>query len=401
MSHDHAHAGHALRDAMRMPPKAWTLPLAAVGIAVGAGSYALDHHRFWFSFLTAFLFLMSISLGGLVFVVIQHLVRARWSVVVRRQAEHLMMNIRFLALLAIPLFAFGMEHLYHHWMHPGDDPILAKKLEYLNPQMFTARTALYFLVWLLLSWYFYSRSVRQDTDGNLDHTRGMQKVSTVGAFLVALSLSFAAFDWIMSLDPHWFSTMFGVYYLAGCFIAIHTSLIVVVACLRERGWLTHTISTEHDHDLGKLSFGFTIFWAYIAYSQFMLIWYANLPEETYWYAKRWDGSWWILSLALLFGRFFAPFFFLMSRHVKRRAFLLKLAAVWMLTFQYLDVYWLVMPSYEAGEGHDHVMAVAVDMLCLVGFGLAFLALFVRRQSTTDLVPTQDPRLAESLCFTNG
>jgi len=200
----------------------------------------------------------------------------------------------------------------------------------------------------------------------------------------------------MSLTPHWYSTIFGVYFFAGCILGCFALLLLVSFAVQRAGRLVHAITTEHYHDLGKLMFAFTIFWAYIGFSQYMLMWYANLPEEIEWYHARQHGSWTTISLILLFGHFLLPFLLLMSRNVKRRKALIVAGATWMLVMQWLDVYWLVMPS----KTPDGFSPSLLDLAAFVGIGGVFFAVAIRRLGNHALVPVKDPRLGESLGFEN-
>jgi hypothetical protein len=207
-------------------------------------------------------------------------------------------------------------------------------------------------------------------------------------------VTFAAFDWIMSLDPHWYSTVFGVYVFAGAFMSALAFLILSILTVQRHGLLTHVVTIEHIHDLGKLLFAFVVFWAYIAFSQFMLIWYANIPEETLWFAHRWHHGWEYISVILAAGHFVFPFFLIISRAAKRNRRLMTFAVLWLLAMHYIDLYWLVMPSFQI-EG---LAPSLVDLLAFVGVGGLFLATYCRLAMKPTLVPRRDPRLPEALSF---
>ena len=367
-----------------------------VGIAASVGLAMGELKQFYFSYVTAFMFWLSIALGGLFFVLIQHLVRAGWSVVVRRFAENAAGTLPVFVLLFIPI-AIGYHDLYHHWVDaPADDVILQGKSGYLNVQFFFIRAAVYLLAWAFLGWYFLESSVGQDADGNHDTTRRLQARAAPALLVFALTLSFAAIDWVMSMDPHWYSTMWGVYYFAGSCLAIFAFLIVVVKRAQANGLLVETVNAEHFHDLGKFVFGFTVFWAYIAFSQFMLIWYANIPEETIWFMHRFEGSWYWIGVALVFGHFAFPFFFLMSRHVKRFRPAMMFGAVWQLVMHYVDLHWQIMPNLHHHGAHPSL----VDLFTVIGVGGIFLAAFAWHVNKHSLIPIKDPRLPESLAFEN-
>ena len=271
-----------------------------------------------------FAFFLSISLGGLFFVLLEHCTRAGWSVVARRVAEAIAANVWLMAVLAIPV-VLGMHHLYH-WSDAAavaHDPLIEAKVGFLNPTFFMIRLAIYFTIWGVMATFLYRTSLAQDASGDPALTLRMERLSAPGMVLFALSLNFAAFDLLMSLDPHWFSTIFGVYYFAASVVAFFAVMPKVLWALQSRGILKNAITVEHYHDFGKLLFAFVVFWAYIAFSQYMLIWYANVPEETEWFLKRQTGEWTTVSLLLIFGHFVVPFLLLVSRFIKRRPLLAR------------------------------------------------------------------------------
>ena len=380
------------------------------------------------SYLTAFIFVLSLSLGGLFFTMLQHLSRAGWSVVIRRLAEGLAGNLRWIWILFIPI-AIGLytTDLYH-WTHAEGDTLLEHKAGYLNTTFWMIRAGIYFLVWGVLAHYFVSSSVAQDTSGDPKITLRMQSVAAPAMILYAFTQSFAIIDWVMALEPHWFSTMFGVYFFAASCCGFGATMILLCFTLQRSGRVTESITTEHYQDLGKFLFAFGIvFWAYIAYSQYLLIWYANIPEETTWFMIRQLGGWGGLSLLLLFGHFAGPFFLIMSRYPKRWKSFLAAACVWMLFIHYVDMYWLAMPAYPAKlvesvstyaelsavyetgmiPGTDTTWAAEyglhwhmVDICCLLGLTGIFLGGLAWGLRRAPLVPEGDPRLGESLAFEN-
>jgi len=379
----------------RLPAIAGALGLAAVGT-----SFALrggDPARFYHSWLVAFLFFLSITLGAIFFVMVHFAAKAAWGVVVRRLAENLAATVPLFLLLFVPIL-LGLRELYP-WAvpeHVAHDAVLRGKAAWLDPTFFSLRAVLYLGTWSLLAWWYLTLSLRQDRTGQAALTRRMIALSGPGLIVLALTVTFAAFDWIMSLDPHWYSTIFGVYFFSGSVVGAFATLILVAAALTRSGILQQVITVEHFHELGKLLYAFTVFWAYIGFSQFFLIWYANLPEETTWYLRRTEGGWLTLTAGLAAGHFVLPFFFLMSQHTKRRRGLLAFGAAWMLVMHLLDVYWLVMPSYLEGGPDLHPL----DLITLVGVGgpvLAVFGLLLRRHA---LVPSWDPRLVESLGLEN-
>lgn len=399
-------------EAYRFKPetRSWAVPIAlgvallvvTLVLAMGGDGDHLFSQRFYFSYLTAWVFCLTVSLGGMFFVLVQHLTKAKWSIVVRRISELLMMNFPILAILGIPV-VLGMHDLYH-WTHEelyieGSntyDPILAGKRGYLNSGFFIGRLVFYFVMWIYISSRLYRLSIQQDVDPN--HLRGAEerKVSAWGLLVFALTTAFAGIDLVMSLDPHWFSTMFGVYFFSGSFFVVLASITLVALFLQRGGYLKGVITVEHYHDLGKFMFAFTVFWAYIAFSQYMLIWYGNLPEETVWFRHRIEGSWSIASLALLFGHFIIPFFFLMLRAAKRTKGMLYIMGFWFLLVHFLDIFWLSMP---AQSHHFHVEMM--DLTAWLGMVSLFVGLLVLRAARHATVPYNDPNFKASLAFENA
>jgi len=372
--------------------------VGAVGLVASGGLATMGAEQFFFSYLTSFMWWLSIALGGLWFVLIHHATRAGWSVVVRRFAETLMSVLPVMGLLFLPLLA-GMEDLFH-WMHPEGDPILEGKVGYLNPTFFVVRVIIFFAIWSLLARFFYKNSTAQDTDSSDSITHRMRWWAPMGIALYALSSTFAAVDWMMSLDPHWFSTIFGVYYFAGSAIAVFSSLVIISMLLQRMGVLQDVITEEHYHDLGKLMFGFTVFWTYIAFSQYFLIWYANLPEETMWFDHRSHGTWLWVGVFLCVGHFGLPFFFLMSRTVKRVRKALLFGACWMLFIHWVDMYYVIQPVLTHNQGGQDAGIHLLDLTTFIGIGGIFIAAFAKKLTSHPLIPLRDPRLGESLSFEN-
>ncbi len=347
------------------------------------------------TYLVSFAFFLSLSLGGLFFVMLQHVTRAGWSVVVRRLAEGVAGNVVIMAPLAIPILVW-MHHLYP-WTHAAEvaaDPVLEGKAGYLNPAFFVVRIVLYFAAWILLARYFRSRSLAQDASGDPQLTLLMERRSAPGLVLFAVAINFAAFDLLMSLAPHWFSTIFGVYYFAAAAVGFLALLPIVMVAVQGQGLLGRVVTVEHYHDVGKLLFAFIVFWAYIAFSQYLLIWYGNLPEETSWYLRRQTGSWTWISVILLFGHFVLPFLLLVSRFIKRRPRLLAVTGAYMLAMCWVDIYYLAVPEFSPARARFG----ALDVLCFAALGATWLVGLGFQLRRASLVPERDPRLDESLAF---
>lgn len=403
MSHGHSKTSVSRQEAQLPESSIWRrIPVIAGGIGVLAlaGSFVLGFtgasEQFFFSYLTSYTYWLSIALGAMFFVLIQFVTRAGWSVTVRRIAEHMMATLPLFAVLFVPLF-FGLSTIYHHWWHgAGGDPIIEHKLGYLNPTFFIIRAVIVLLVWAGLALAFYRASLRQDETGDQETTRKLQMYSAPALVLFALTLTVAAIDWLMTLNPHWFSTMWGVYYFAGSLVGIFALMAVVIVSFRSQGLLKDIVTVEHQHDMGKLLFAFLVFWSYIAFSQYFLIWYAHMPEETVFFAHRSEGSWSTVSIILAAGHFIVPMFFLMSRHIKRKNITMLAGAIWMLAIHFVDLHWVVMPTLHGDGFSFHIL----DLTTFVGVGGVFFAAFAWLMGRAPLVPLKDPRLGEALRFEN-
>ena len=345
----------------------------------------------------SFLFFLSLALGALFFVLIQYASQGGWGIVLRRIGETTFATLPVMAALFLPVL-LGLRDLYS-WTVPGaaeHDALLRWKAPYLNVPFFLIRAALYFGIWSFIALLYYRGSRGQDVTGDPAVSARLRRLAGPAIIVLALTQTFASIDWIMSLTPHWYSTMFGVYFFAGSFVGFIALLSVVAVAMRRAGLLDTVISAEHLHDVGKFLFAFTAFWAYIAFSQFFLMWYANLPEETIWYKARIEGSWLPVSLLLMAGHFVAPFFYLMGRTVKRKGATLAVGGAWLLAMHFVDLYWQVMPTLHPEGFRPSVLDVAA-LVTVGGCFVAAASWLMRRQA---LVPLRDPRLAESLAFEN-
>ena len=410
------------RQLGKLAPTVWRgaalIVLAGLAASVLIGWLVRDGMgQFLRSYLNAFCFVVSLMLGALFFTLLHHLTRAGWSVVLRRISEGVAWNLTWVWILFLPIAAGMLWGDLYAWADPATreaDPVLAGKAIYLNPTAWLVRSAIYFAIWALIARFFFKNSVAQDESGDPHLTTRMQTASAFAMVLYAFTQTFAVIDWVMTLEAHWFSTMFGVYYFAASTCGFFALLIIALHLLQRTGRVRNEITAEHYHDVGKLLFAFGIvFWAYIGYSQYMLIWYANLPEETGWFVARQLGGWGWFSLFLLFGHFVGPFLVLISRHPKRHSGVLAVAAVWMLFIHFIDIYWLVMPripeelstapSYAAlAEAYRDLTVPwhVLDLTCLAALVAALVAGTAYRLRRCSLIPERDPRLPESLVFEN-
>jgi hypothetical protein len=386
------------------PGHSWNrLPLvggvcAGLGIAACAVLGAANPKQFFFSWLVSFLFFLSLALGALFFVLIQYASQGGWGIVVRRIGETIFATVPVMAALFVPVL-LGLHDLYA-WSVPGaadHDALLRWKAPFLNVPFFLVRAAIYFGCWSFIAVLYYRVSRQQDTTGDPALSARLRRLAGPSIIVLALTQSFASIDWIVSLSPHWYSTMFGVYFFAGAFVGFIALLSILAVAMRHAGLLDTVITAEHLHDVGKFLFAFSCFWAYIAFSQFFLIWYANLPEETVWFKARLEGSWKAVSILLMVGHFGVPFLYLMGRAVKRRGSTLAIGGAWVLAMHFVDLYWQVMPTLHPEGVRPSVLDVAA-FLAVGGCFVATAGWLMRRQA---LVPLRDPRVAESLAFENA
>ena len=285
------------------------IALFAVGVIVIILGYFIDPTRSAFNNIILLMFLTSIGVGSLFLVAIEYLGGAVWSTPFRRVIEIFAATILILPIIAIPVY-LNLHDLFH-WTHTEDvinDKILKGKVPYLNIPFFTIRVIFFFAVWALFYYLITKNSKKQDTSKDQDLTTKNIRLSAIFMPFFAITITFASIDWMMSLEPHWFSTIFGVYYFSGTILAALAIGTFAIIHLNEKGYLVAGLKKDHYYSLGALLFAFTNFWAYIAFSQFLLIWYANLPEETFWYLQRWEGSWMYVTIALIFVHFVVPYF---------------------------------------------------------------------------------------------
>lgn len=370
----------------------WVLTL--VGLVLVGISYATDVHRATFNNLIGFAFLASVAVGALFLIALEYIAGAVWSTPFRRVSEFLASLLPVSVLLAIPLFV-NMHDLFH-WTHTDvveSDAILKHKEPYLNMQFFLIRFVVVLGAWILFYYLFKRNSVKQDTDRDQKHTRTNIKLAAVFIPFFAISVSVFAIDWLMSLEPHWFSTIFGIYYFTGtaiCALAVTTFLVV---SLSEKGYFFKGINENHYYSFGALLFGLLSFWAYIAFSQFMLIWYANLPEENFWFIARWKNGWEYVSIAMVLLHFWIPYFMLVSRPSKMNPGNLKRTSLLLIFVHFLDLYWLAMPTYNEAP----VFSYAELAFPILTIGL-ILVVFSWQAKKYNMVPVGDPKLQRGIEF---
>ncbi len=368
--------------------------LSFIGLALILISYLVDYERSSFSNLMTFMFLGSVGIGSLFLVALEYIAGAVWSTPIRRVSEFFAFILPFLVLFAVPLF-FNLHGLFH-WSHSeivASDEILKSKSPYLNINFFLIRFAIIFTIWILFYYLFTRNSQLQDV--TKDQSLTTKNIRLAGIFipLFAVTITVAAIDWIMSLEPHWYSTIFGVYYFSGTMLAVLAAGTFTTVLLNEKGYFNNLLRRDHFYSMGALLFAFTNFWAYIAFSQYMLIWYANIPEETFWMIRRWEGGWQFVSIALIVVHFIVPYIGLLSQPSKMDAKRLKIMSIWILFAHYLDLYWLVMPTHFKSFTFGWIELG----FPILGVGILIL-IFVFKFNRTNLIPIGDPKLKRGLNF---
>lgn len=362
----------------------------------------LAFRAFFHSYLANFMYCLSFCLGALFFVMVQYLTRASWSVAIRRIAELFAVTIPWWSMLFLPVLAmvlFTDSNALYAWnmgAGAGLTEVVEAKLVFLSPGFFVARTIVYFGVFSVAAWVYYGLSRRQDDTGDTEITLKLQRYAGPFIMLFALAINFAAFDWMMSTDAAWFSTIYGVYLFAASMLSFFAVMILTCFLLQRNGRVQKFVTTEHYHDMAKFHFGFIVFWAYIAFSQFLLYWYANIPEETLWYKERMMHGWEVVGLLLIIFHFAVPFLGTVSRHVRRNKPVMAGWAVLILIMHWVDFMFLIMPNV----GPVSAMLVLGHLLCWFGMLSIFTALFLIRVGDTPVVALKDPWLPESLAYHN-
>jgi hypothetical protein len=377
----------------------------------GEGPMGTGLVRLQYAYLHGFMYFLTITLGGLFFTMALYITGAKWGIVIRRVPELVARNAPIMAILSLPIIIpllFGSHALYE-WADKeavAKDHLLTHKKPWLNVTFFTIRMVIYFSIWSLLGIVYYWRSVKCDTTGDASQYRKAKWLSPLGIILFALATTFASFDLLMSLTPTWYSTIFGVYIFAGCNLGIFAFTILAYRYLQQHGVLTRAITTEHYHDLGKLLFAFVFFWGYIAFSQYMLIWYANIPEETAFYKPRESSPGWIaISVILLVVHLLIPFPGLLSRWIKRSKPALIFWACWMLVAHWIDLFYIIHPTWAGRVSGDLLKPIdpqipLLEILCTLGVGGIWLGALAKRAAGISMVPEKDPLLKASLGFEN-
>ncbi|MDT3738745.1 MAG: quinol:cytochrome C oxidoreductase [Candidatus Kapabacteria bacterium] len=373
--------------------------LLAIGGALAGYGFATDSVRASYNLIIIFMWLFSIGFGALFLVALEYIVGADWSVPFRRVTEILAAVVFIVPIISLPLF-LNMEQVFV-WINPQvieADKYVQGKVPYLNETFFVVRNAVIFAIMWIFYYLLAGRSFMQDKSKNPKVNKLSAKFSAAFMPLFAICITVIGMDWLMSLEPKWFSTIFGVYYFAGSVLATLAVITFIVISLVENGYLSKYITEDHFYNLGALMFAFVNFWAYIAFSQFMLIWYANIPDETMWYMDRSNGGWMIMSLGLIIIRFGIPYLALVTRPSKSNPFRLKIIAVWVFLAHYYDLYWIIMPEYAKRNGVDGPIFGLTELsapFIVIG---AIIFVFAVMSRNRNLMAVGDPKFKSSLEF---
>ena len=358
-----------------------------------AGFFMSGAERFFQAYLVAYTFWMGVVLGSLALLMVQHLSGGVWGLVLRRPFEAAVRTLPFMALLFIPII-FGMHSIYE-WSHEGiteTDAIIREKALYLNTPFFLARQAFYFVVWGTIGYLLTKWSSEHDRTGDPALLSKMERLSGGGLVVYFLTVTFAMVDWTMSVNPHWFSTIWGMLYIGGQGLSAFAFGICVLVMLAQVAPLNRVITTHHFHDLGKLLFAFLMLWAYLSFSQFLIIWSANIPEEIPHYLNRWENSWKYLSIFIVVGHFIVPYSLLLSRDLKKNSRKLFVIAVWLLCARVTEYWWHVAPELHK----DGLTVGLLDVALPLALGGIFISLFVAQLGGRSLLPVNDPQLDKAL-----
>ncbi len=360
--------------------------LLAICLAAGFA----DKTEFFRAYLIAFLLWIGITLGSLALLMVQHLTGGRWALVIRRILEAGTRTLPLMAIAALPLVA-GMKTLYS-WSLPGQtDPVILAKHGYLNPQFFIVRMVFYFAVWFTLAHFLNKWSRQEDAGGaGLALWMRLEGLSGIGLVIYGFTVTFASIDWVMSLEPQWYSTIYGLLFMVSQALTALAFSIAILVWLSGRKPLSDVVRPAQFQDLGSFLLTFVMLWAYLEFSQFLIIWRGNLSEEIPWYIRRMEGIWGSVGLFLIVLSFFFPLFLLLFRDVKRRAGSLLIVALLVLVMRLLDMYWMVLPAFGGGK----VSLTWMDVALPLGMGGIWFAYFLWQLQRMPILPVHDPRMEE-------
>ncbi len=381
------------------------LVVGVLGLVVSIIGWITKPEDFFRSYLVAFLLVLGLSLGSLGLLMLQHLTGGDWGILIRRPLESATRVLWLVVAFSVPL-VFGMKYLYTThtvgdetrtgWLNPppiGHEGALSDlQQKYLTHDFFLLRLVIYFVIWIGLMWLFNRMSQEQDVNRDDRRLRGrFKRWAGPGIILYVFAMTFAAIDWSMSLSPHWASTIYGFLFVAGQAISAMSLMIITVVMFSRSEPFSHIIQKRHLHDLGKLLFAFNMLWAYFSFSQLLIIWSGNQPEEITFYKSRLNGSWGVVAAMVLLLHFFIPFFALLSRDVKRNQAVLPKIAMWLIAMRFLDIFWLTRPEFTY-----HALPTLWDIAAILALGGIWLWFFAVQLKQQPLLPLGEPKLAEAI-----
>jgi hypothetical protein len=374
-----------------------TRALGVGGVAMGLAIFGAMRSpgAFYQSYLVSFLLVLGLSLGSLGLVMLQHLTSGHWGIIIRRPLESATRTLPLIAIFFLPIALFGMKHLYAAWLDPEElqkEPLSQFQQGYLTHRGYLTRAVIYFAVWLMLMFIFNTWSKQQDTNqSDRALRRRLRMLAGPGIILYVFAMSFAAIDWVMSLSPHWASTIYGFLFVAGQLISSMAFIIAVVVLLSRAGPFAGILQPRHLHDLGKLLLAFVMLWAYFDFSQLLIIWSGNQPEEISFYRTRLYGEWGVVAVIVLVFHFFVPFFLLLSQDLKRNAKILPKIAMWLILMRLVDLYWMTRPEFTS-----RAVPTWLDLVLPIALGGLWLGFFAFNLKQCPLLPLGDPKLAEAI-----
>ena len=365
-----------------------SLLVGVAGALLAILAFLLDRQQFLRSYLFAYLYWTGMALGCLAILLMHHVVGGKWGMLIRRLCEAGARTLPFMALLLLPI-VFGI-HVLYPWARPEalHDANIQSKAAYLNIPFFIARAVIYFAIWFLYTHLLSKWSDQQDRTGDERLIGKMRAVSAPGLVVITLTTTFAFIDWIMSLEPHWFSTIYGAMFMIGEMLESFAFVIALVIILSKISPLKEYITPQHMHDLGNMMFAFMVLWAYLSFSQFIIIWAGNLPDEIPWYLSRLRGGWGWVALTIVIFHFAVPFALLLFRGVKRQEDRLLRVCVLLIVIRLVDVYWITEPAFFG----EHIRIHWVDFVTPLAVGGLWLAVFFWQLKSRPLLPLRDPRL---------
>jgi hypothetical protein len=365
-----------------------------IGVVMCIVGFLKAPDRFFPSYLLAFMFVLGLSLGSLGLLMLQHLTGGNWGIIIRRPLESATRVLALVAVLFVPIF-FGMKYLYAAWLNApasGEGGLSEFQHTYLTLNGFRIRAVVYFIIWLILVFVFNRWSREQDVNReDRGLRRRLKMLAGPGIILYVFVMSFAAIDWVMSISPHWASTIYGFLFVAGQLISSMSLMIAVVVLLARTGPLSGVLQPRHIHDLGKLLLAFVMLWAYFSFSQLLIIWSGNQPEEITFYRTRLYSQWGVVAVIVLIFHFFVPFFLLLSRDLKRNTNLLPKVAVWLIFMRILDLFWMTRPEFTPNAWPN-----LWDLAAILALGGLWFFVFAGQLKQLPLLPLGDPKLAEAI-----